>query len=82
VRSEWLATAAVDNVSIISNSFVDIRRYAYETWRESSYYSTSQHYMDIRDERFALAAIIPGKEPLAPLNRILCPGIFHYVVVR
>jgi hypothetical protein len=38
--------------------------------------------MDVRDENFSLAAITLGKEPLAPLNRILCPGIFHGVVVR
>jgi hypothetical protein len=38
--------------------------------------------MDVRDKHFALAAITLGKEPLAPLDRILCPGIFHDVVVR
>jgi hypothetical protein len=38
--------------------------------------------MDVHDEDFALAATTPGKEPLAPLNTILCPGIFHDVVVR
>jgi hypothetical protein len=38
--------------------------------------------MDVRRQHFALAGITLGKEPLAALNRILCPGIFHNVVVR
>jgi hypothetical protein len=38
-------------------------------------------YMDIGDQRFALAALTLDMEPLPPLNRNLCPEIFHELVV-